>query len=153
MDSSKITRSNWNWRRASSTARRVSHERKSTSRHSDLKYSRNGRNEELKNYEWTNSLSKNSERKSSDNKKAHFTNTTVSREGELHERVSREGELHERFRRVSRFGIELRWKNFSRSQSTIIHSKSTIYAKPRQTLAIYTWNLSKSQGNVFGDFQ
>ena len=67
-----------------------------------------------------------------------FTDTTVAREGEL----------PERFRRISRYGIELQWTIFSRSQSTGGHPKSTIYDR---SMPFDTWNLSETQGNVFGN--
>ena len=99
--------------------------KKSASRHSDWKYPPNVRIEESSRITSRRILCTKIERKSSDNMKAHFTNT----------RVAKEGELHERFGRISRYRIEFQWKKFSRSQSTSSHSKSSLYAKPRKTLA------------------
>ena len=71
---------------------------------------------------------------------------TIQRLTSQNTRVAREGELHEWFRTLSRYRIELR------SQSTSSLSKSSIYAKPRQTHAIWFMEFVWSTGkNVFGN--
>ena len=105
--SNKLMFSDWNWRTpildmliskgARSTTRRIGHERESIPRHSDWKYSRNGRFEESVRIMIRRILCTKIERKSCHDAETHFTNT----------RVASEGELHERFRSISRYRFEL----------------------------------------------
>ena len=69
--------------------------------------------------------------------RAHFTDTTVARNNEL----------HECFKRLSRFSIDLQCKSISHSQPA--GSLWSMLSRVK-SLRFETWNLSGTQGNVFG---
>ena len=115
----------------------------STSRHSDKKYSRNGRIEESSGIASWRILQEWIERKSRYDTKAHFTETRVARDGEF---------FFEWFWRIfSRCRVDLQWKIISRSQSAGSRCKPSIFVEPRPSLQPDTWNLSEALGNVFGN--
>ena len=102
---------------------------KSSSRQSDSKYARDGKNEKRSRTTIWRNLSAKIKRKSWDNTKAHFSVT----------RDARTNEFCEWFRRMSRSGIKSQWQIDLRSKSTSNACKLSFHAEPRQALA--TWHV------------
>ena len=115
-------------------------ERESISRHTALKFARNGRIEESSGIASWRILCSKIERKSWCDTKAHFADTRVAREGEFHD----SGDFQDTE------------SNYSGNVSHV-PSQPAVVPSPRSRLSrdkwmpIDTWNLSEPQGNVFGN--